>query len=212
MIGEITISATGRRSENPYMDGSDWSSEKNIVIIKELFETMKKPFKLYLGDKPERYNLDRVYFISGGANGIDQMFFELVDQKIKPWLEGKLGIQVINELALPFIGQEINWKSFEDKQLFHSQLYRADIVTYVDKLHNYKIKGLSEDVRDNRKYFMRDKYMVDRANYLIAGWDNIEKGGTWNTIKYAQGEGCHPMFDGIYFCDLEKINKELGVL
>lgn len=35
-------------------------------------------------------------------------------------------------------------------------------------------------------YFIRDKYMVDNCDILLAIWDGIEFGGTYNTIEYAK--------------------------
>lgn len=35
-------------------------------------------------------------------------------------------------------------------------------------------------------YYIRDKYMVDNCDVLLAVWDGIEKGGTWLTIDYAR--------------------------
>ena len=32
---------------------------------------------------------------------------------------------------------------------------------------------------------LRDKYMVDHCDILLAVWDGIESGGVWSTIKYA---------------------------
>ena len=35
-------------------------------------------------------------------------------------------------------------------------------------------------------YFLRDKYLVDNSDVLLAVWDKKEIGGTWFTIKYAR--------------------------
>lgn len=39
-------------------------------------------------------------------------------------------------------------------------------------------------------YQERNEFMVDRADILIAVWDDLKMGGTWNTIKYAIKTGC----------------------
>ena len=41
----------------------------------------------------------------------------------------------------------------------------------------------------DRVYQLRDKYMVDNCDVLLAVWDGIEQGGTWQTIKYAREQG-----------------------
>lgn len=42
---------------------------------------------------------------------------------------------------------------------------------------------------NKQNYFIRDKYMVDQSDVLLAVWDGIEFGGTYNTIKYAKEQG-----------------------
>lgn len=42
---------------------------------------------------------------------------------------------------------------------------------------------------DRKAYISRDKYLVDNCDILLAVWDGIEQGGTWQTIKYAQAQG-----------------------
>ena len=32
----------------------------------------------------------------------------------------------------------------------------------------------------------RNKYMVDKADHVIAVWNGQQNGGTWNTIKYVK--------------------------
>lgn len=35
----------------------------------------------------------------------------------------------------------------------------------------------------------RNRYMVDKSDLVLAIWNGEKKGGTWNTIKYAQKQG-----------------------
>ena len=37
-------------------------------------------------------------------------------------------------------------------------------------------------------YQRRNEWMVDNGDILLAVWDGIEKGGTWNCIEYAVGQ------------------------
>lgn len=48
-------------------------------------------------------------------------------------------------------------------------------------------------------YIERDRYMVDHCDVLLAVWDGVEEGGTWDTIKYAREKG-RPI---IYYGGLE---------
>ena len=40
-----------------------------------------------------------------------------------------------------------------------------------------------------QSYYIRDKYMVDHCDVLLAVWDGEKSGGTWITIEYAQKIG-----------------------
>ena len=37
-------------------------------------------------------------------------------------------------------------------------------------------------------YQKRNEWMVDNATHILAYWDGVESGGTWNCIKYARGK------------------------
>lgn len=47
------------------------------------------------------------------------------------------------------------------------------------------VRFISEDY-SRRAYWIRDKYMVDNCDLLLAVWDGVKDGGTWITIEYAQ--------------------------
>lgn len=38
-------------------------------------------------------------------------------------------------------------------------------------------------------YIERDRYMVDHSDVVLAVWDGVEQGGTWDTIEYARSKG-----------------------
>ena len=46
----------------------------------------------------------------------------------------------------------------------------------------------SEEFPGNWAYQKRNEWMVDNATNILAYWDGVEKGGTWNCIKYARGK------------------------
>ncbi len=50
-------------------------------------------------------------------------------------------------------------------------------------------------------YFERDRWMVDHADEVIAAWDGVKKGGTWETIKYAvlQNKSVYNIITGEYY-------------
>jgi len=37
-------------------------------------------------------------------------------------------------------------------------------------------------------YQVRNEWMVDNATHVLAYWDGVKKGGTWNCVNYADGK------------------------
>lgn len=118
-------------------------------------------------------------FISGGAQGFDQLAF---------WAVNKLKAShpdIKNIVYVPFKGQERNWLA---TGLFSRQEYRlmlslADEVVYLqDELHDYK------DIA--KALFARNHAMVDASDAVIALYpDNTwptSKGGTAECMRYAE--------------------------
>ena len=56
-----------------------------------------------------------------------------------------------------------------------------------------EIKFISEKY-NKQNYYIRDKYMVDHCDILLAVWDGKQVGGTWLTVKYAQSIGKEIIF------------------
>lgn len=60
----------------------------------------------------------------------------------------------------------------------------------IDYLSNYVDNALrityTQEKYSKDCYFIRDKYLVDHSDVLLAIWDKKEIGGTWFTIKYAK--------------------------
>jgi uncharacterized phage-like protein YoqJ len=100
--------------------------------------------------------------ISGMALGIDQDFAQVSIELAIPFIA-----------ALPFIGQEEQWpKSSQD--YYWWLMERADEVKVVS-LGGYAAYKMQ----------VRNKWMVDNGNVLIAVWDGSD-GGTGNCMKYAK--------------------------
>jgi len=79
--------------------------------------------------------------------------------------------------AIPFEGQEGRWNAHSQK-IYNLILDRAERVVVVSE------GGFSVD-----KMMLRNKYMVDNAELLVAMWDG-SKGGTSNCVTYAQSVNC----------------------
>lgn len=115
--------------------------------------------KILLQEKPDKV-------ISGMALGFDM------------WLANiaiKLGIPFI--AAVPFMGQDSKWP-FESRKIYKILLAKAAEVVIV-----------SEGEYSAKKLQIRNEWIVDHCNLLLACYNNDETGGTANCVKYAEKIG-----------------------
>lgn len=105
-------------------------------------------------------------YISGMARGTDLWAFHcaLMLRSLYP------EVRVI--AAIPFEGFEKSWDAF-DQEMYQILLCQADLAHTVTA------------ARSRCAFQMRNAWMCDLSNRLIALWDG-EKGGTANTIAYAK--------------------------
>lgn len=103
--------------------------------------------------------------ISGMALGIDQW---------GAFIAHKLGIPFI--AAVPFLGQEKAWPLASQKT-YHQFLKLASEVVIV-----------SEGGYSAEKMQIRNEWMIDRADIVLACWDG-SSGGTRNAVMYAEKIG-----------------------
>jgi len=101
--------------------------------------------------------------ISGMALGVDSWFVNI---------SIKLGIPFI--AAVPFKGQEESW-SDKDKRIYNRFLEKAEEVIIVSP------GGFSKE-----KFQIRNQYIVDNCDLLIAVFNGEPGSGTANCVKYAQ--------------------------
>ena len=108
------------------------------------------------------------HFIAGNALGIDTWTSEIVLEK------KKTNLNLILEIAQPYEGH--NARREEIKTI----LEKADIVHPV-----------STKERRNDAYLDRNKYMVDKSDFVVAIFDDSDphSGGTWHTLDYAMQKG-----------------------
>ena len=109
-------------------------------------------------------------FYSGVARGFDLLAAEAILM-----YKGKYP-QIRLIACVPHIGQE-QWYTEEEKARYYSVLKRADEVVTLSKTY---YNGCMQK---------RNRYMVDKADLLLAIWNGEKKGGTWDTVKYAQSKG-----------------------
>lgn len=109
------------------------------------------------------------YFICGLAQGIDMLCAELIIKFKQDFPK------LILECAIPHLKQCFDYSN-EDLSRYLCILKNSDVLTLVSE--EYKPGCMMK----------RNKHMVDKSSLLIGVW-NGNKGGTHNTIKYAQKKG-----------------------
>lgn len=166
----MNICFTGNRPNK--LGGYDWNDPINVKIMLRLLSEIENII--------EKNKDKKLHFICGGALGIDQMSFHICN-KLKEKYPGK----IILELAIPFKDQPNAWFKQKDKDRYFSQLKSADIITYVDELEKYKFDKVLRGSYHAAKLQIRNKYMVDNADLVIAVWDT-SSGGTKNCVNYAK--------------------------
>ena len=102
------------------------------------------------------------YFISGFADGVDQLFAGIVLEKAKENPALRL------EAAIPYRNRY--------KRLMEDARTRELLEGCA------KVEIVSEDLASN-VYMKRNRYMVGQADRVIAVYDGREKGGTVSTIR-----------------------------
>jgi uncharacterized phage-like protein YoqJ len=172
----IKVSFSGHRPNNKNMGGYDWYSDKNKKIRMRLFSEIAN-----IMNSTED---SEFHFISGGALGVDQFAFDVVNE-IKYNTLKLNNVKIINEIAVPFKDQPNAWFKQEDKNRYNKQLEQADIVTYVDTVDGYIKTATPQGKYNPYKLQLRNEYMVDNVDIIIAVWDG-SKGGTCNCVNYAK--------------------------
>lgn len=168
----MNICFTGHRPNK--LGGYNWNSSKNQDIMYEVSEKIM--------DILEENENEKFYFITGGALGIDQMAFHIC-HKLKGLYEN-----ITTEIAIPFKNQPNKWFNSIDIERYNHQLQLADKIVYIDTLDKYKLPGSIEGEYSAAKLQIRNKYMVDNSDLVIAVWDG-SKSGTKNCIDYAKKNG-----------------------
>lgn len=164
----MTICFTGRRPKNLY----GYDKEKYNDLVDYLTKLLEKKYE-------EGYRT----FISGGAQGFDQLAFWAVN-RLK-----KQGKDIKNIVYIPFKGQERTWlgKGLFSKEEYNLMLSLADEIVVCSDI----------DVTSCMKYELtialhhRNHMMVDNSDLLIGiypddSWkDDCVKGGTAECLRYA---------------------------
>ena len=130
----------------------------------------KRPQYIALGKQIRDYILGsgHVHFITGMALGVDTIF-ALVVLKLKQQYPNTYTL----ECAIPCRNHSCKWQS-ESVKLYHEIVCQADTVTLV-----------SDTEYTPHCMQLRNEYMVDHCDELLAVWDG-SSGGTGNCVQYAK--------------------------
>lgn len=165
----INITVTGHKGKRLGNDGWNIYSTSNIILqdiilasFKKIAETNKShPINIYLGGD---LGTDQIAFFAA------KRFRELYPNLVK----------II--LCIPYIGFDDKW-SVANKNELSKEIHECDklIVVDADVLDEYYMS-------DNlfTKCVKRSEYMIDNSDLLIAVFDNIKTGDTYNSICYAK--------------------------
>lgn len=162
--------------------------------------------------------LDSVYqqgyrnFISGGAQGFDQLAFWSVNR-----LQSKYN-DINNVVYVPFPGQQSPWSSrsddFFNQFKYREMLQKADVVRFISKQRPFDRDAAARILDD------RNKAMVDDAEAVIAlypydDWNSNGRGGTCNAMRYAYSKN-RPIYQikfkltsKLMFGEVVKITREV---
>lgn len=114
-------------------------------------------------------------FISGGDLGVGQWAADIVigikEERRKQSIHQWGGIKLV--IARPFPSQPNRWP-IEVRRHYEKILQKAN-----------RIVETSDDPPSARKLQMRNEWMVDNSDAVIAVWDG-SSGGTGNTVEYAK--------------------------
>ena len=129
---------------------------------------------------------EKTQFISGGAQGFDQLAFWAVDL-LKQSLPAHLQGNVINTVYVPFKGQQRIWKEngLFSRQQYDLMLQKADRVAYLQEsaeARNEVVEALL-----NRNHMMVDASSGVIALYPGDDWQTA-KGGTAECMRYANSK------------------------
>lgn len=64
--------------------------------------------------------------------------------------------------------------------------HRRKFHPYEEMLNENENVVFFSDTYSKSNYILRDRYMVDNADIVLAVFDGIPAGGTWQTIEYAK--------------------------
>lgn len=117
------------------------------------------------------------------------------EKEIKQWIDSTLGNITIEEI---YSGMAQGADQIIANYAISNNIPLICCYPFKKNYYHEKEKYIISKAKDTRfiseeyskkAYWIRDKYMVDNCDVLLAVWDGIKVGGTWITVEYAQKIG-----------------------
>lgn len=160
----MKIAITGHR---PNKLGNDYDLSSILMqrINMAILSTLINECELDLSGEGEEVKFPNLTLITGMALGIDTLFANIAIANKIPFIA-----------AIPFHGQQLVWP-------------QKSIQIYADIIANplCTVKVISPGGYSAKKMQIRNEWMVDNCDLLIAVWDE-SPGGTANCVKYAKSK------------------------
>lgn len=178
---EHTVCFTGHRPSRMFGYGCDNDTiERYVGVERRLIREIE-----------HLSNIGYDTFISGGAQGFDQIAFSAVSvyKKIS-------GDNIKNILYIPFVGYGDNWSQYGlfGKSQYSDIIDHADDIVYVSDMPDNKYEVI-------RALYDRNKAMADNSSAVIACWNSAygdwhsAKGGTAQCLRYCERRGMNIILD-----------------
>lgn len=179
-----TICFTGRRPK----DLCGYNREAYADFMKQLKQFLK-----------QFLNHDEIRFISGGAQGFDQLAFWTVNE-----LKTETNKSISNDVFIPFTTYQKQWP--EDSPFgqndFKQMLQTSDSIYYVVQ------KNLTDYPTIVKALMQRNQEMIDASDMVIALYPDetwkTSKGGTAAAMKYASKKN-KPIYQVKYIINRGKL-------
>lgn len=144
--------------------GFPWAYQANIIKTETYLRLLEEKVRRAAED-------GATLFLTGMAQGVDMDFAECV---IK--LRDRCHLPVALKAVIPCRNQTEFW-SKEEVQRYVSILCRADDSVVLS------------DEYTPQCMLLRNRFMVDNSDLVIAVFNGIRRGGTWYTMRYAKKQG-----------------------
>lgn len=197
----IGCSLTGHRTKDIFSK-EDILNRKRTVLVMVIMKAFEK---MILEENV-------TYFVTGGALESDQNGFiaaQYLKEKKYPHIKNILAIPYEDQ-PKSWIEQYQRVKKWHEEeknqtkkenylfqmkelekaiQQYRKMLEVADAIVYVDCEEGYIPRGMPAEQagkHSNQKLQLRNIYMLDKTDYVVAVWNGKENGGTYNCLKSAK--------------------------